>query len=48
MKIMENVKERAQRLCIRAALLLALAAMLCFAVCGLFVRVEVSSSEQAV
>ena len=45
---MENARERAQRLCIRAALLLVLAALLCFAVCGLFVRVEVGSSEQAV
>ena len=45
---MGNVRERAQRLCIRAALALVLAAVLCFAVCGLFVRVEVGSSERAV
>ena len=45
---MGNARERAQRLCIRAALALVLAAVLCFAVCGLFVRVEVGSSERAV
>lgn len=45
---MENGGSRIQQFCIRAALLLVLAALLCFAVCGLFVRVEVGSSEQAV
>ena len=40
---MENAGSRIQRFCIRAALLLVLAAVLCFAVCGLAVTARLDS-----